>query len=66
MSNEQLPYGHPRLFDPRKAAGRNYEQPTKKEMKRCKARRSVEQIQDAIALAHELDCPLSEVLEGMQ
>ncbi len=65
MINEQLPYGHPRQFDPRKAAGRNYDKPTAKEAKRCEARRSVERIQDAQALAKELGCSVYDVLEAM-
>lgn len=66
MNSEQLPYGHPRLFDPRKAAGRNYEKPTAKEAKRCEARRRVERIRDALELSKELGCSLSEVLEGLR
>ncbi|MFM2589430.1 hypothetical protein [Vibrio sp. TBV020] len=66
MTSQQLPYGHPRIFDSRKAAGRNYESPTAQETRRCEARRSVERIQDARALAKELGCSLSEVLEDMQ
>ncbi len=61
MSDLILP-GHPRFFDEKKAAGRHYEKPTQEQLKSGRARRSIEDIQEARAIAKACGCETSDVL----
>ncbi len=61
MTDLILP-GHPRFFDEKKAAGRQYEKPTQEQLQNGRARRSIEDIQAARAIAKACGCDLSDVL----